>query len=84
MLKIQTFPTDLVGVYDWQMSILKLKWLNLNTYYFGYLLFFCYFLVWTLGEGYSWEFLVGGVPPGFLNPDPISDQQNNVIFHSCF
>ena len=26
-------------------------------------------------RGYSWEFLVGGVPPGSLNPDPISDQK---------
>ena len=25
-------------------------------------------------RGYSWEFLVGvDVPPGYLNPDPISD-----------
>ena len=34
-------------------------------------------------EGYSREFFWGGVPPGNLNPDPISDQKN-VIFHtSC-
>ena len=26
------------------------------------------------GEGYSWELLVGGVPPGSSNPDLISDQ----------
>ena len=25
--------------------------------------------------GYSWEFLVGGVPPGSPNPDPILDQK---------
>ena len=25
--------------------------------------------------GYSGEFLVGGVPPGSPNPDPISDQK---------
>ena len=25
------------------------------------------------GGGYSWEFLVGVVPPGPPNPDPISD-----------
>ena len=28
-----------------------------------------------LPGGYSWEFLVGGVPPGSPNPDPISDQK---------
>ena len=27
------------------------------------------------GGGYSWEFLVWGVPPGSSNPDPISDQK---------
>ena len=26
------------------------------------------------GRGYSWEFLVGSVPPSSPNPDPISDQ----------
>ena len=33
--------------------------------------------------GYCWEILVGGVPPGSQNPDPISDQKT-VIFHICF
>ena len=28
-----------------------------------------------LPGGYSWIFLVGGVPPGTPNPDPISDQK---------
>ena len=28
-----------------------------------------------LPGGYSWIFLVGGVPPGSPNPDPISDQK---------
>ena len=28
-----------------------------------------------LPGGYSWEFLVGGVPPSSSNPDPISDQK---------
>ena len=60
------------------------EWLNLNTYYFGYLLFFVISLFEPGGRGYSWEFLVGDVPPGSPNPDPILDQQNNVIFHSCF
>ena len=27
------------------------------------------------GGGYSWIFLVGGVPPDSPNPDPISDQK---------
>ena len=27
------------------------------------------------GYSWSWEFLVGGVPPGSPNPDPISDQK---------
>ena len=29
------------------------------------------------GGGYSWEFLVGGMPAGSPNPDPISDQRCN-------
>ena len=34
-------------------------------------------------QGYSWEFLVGGVPSGSPNPDPIF-RPKTVIFHTCF
>ena len=33
--------------------------------------------------GYSWEFFLGGVPPGSPNPDTISDQKY-VILQTCF
>ena len=35
------------------------------------------------GGGYSWEFFLGGVPPGSPNPDTISDQKY-VILLTCF
>ena len=38
-------------------------------------------LGWESTGVYSWEFLVGCVPPGSPNPDPVSDEEN-VIFHT--
>ena len=64
--------------------LFKIKMAKLKYLLFWLFIIFLLFPCLNPGGGVLLGILGGGCAPGFLNPDPISDQQNNVIFHSCF